>query len=494
MSDNLPSIRANDAERPDPRMLAWLQEINDLWDAVGLAPKQIVKRAADKKLEGINPSSVSRYLHGVLVPVNRTFVDLLLEEKAQITGEPVAAETRERYYRLNRDALEVKRSRNQPHGPQIRQAYDKRDKAEADLRESETKVARLEHELAELQETLVQIQQEHHAAAQAQAAKLEREITELRAKLRRAEQDLDRAKARAEASAKEVDDLLNRLNLASPETDERNVAAHELNLPYGKPFDVATIIETLRKIGLDGYAEDVAGRVAEAVEVTYALGVARLLQVLREFDANDQAAILARRAAPDVDVTDAGGVAYLLEQLRTTGDDILAKTLAERAVPEVEVVEISNLFGIANLLKALDHPDTRPLAYDLVARVVRQSPIAEPYQAATLIHTVRALNAPGWTQLLAERATADVDVTNTEGVTKLLQQLRGIGDETLITSLVERAAPRVHVHHSGHRQQFLAQLRELGRHDLADALDRRATKPLTPTDPDNPAGAFGSPA
>ncbi|TMR07373.1 hypothetical protein ETD83_01100 [Actinomadura soli] len=164
--------------------------------------------------------------------------------------------------------------------------------------------------------------------------------------------------------------------------------------------DVATLLEELRRLGVQKPAWALAEWAAREVEVSNSWSVVRILVELRKLHPQS-ALLLAERAVPDVNVTDAFDLLQMLLELRKLNAWALAKALAERAIP---VVRISSTFYMAQMLQEVRRLDPQ-LALALAERAVLAAETSNPFDIVLLLEELRGMGAHGLAEKLGQRTS-----------------------------------------------------------------------------------------
>ena len=275
--------------------------------------------------------------------------------------------------------------------------------------------------------------------------------------------------------------LLNALRKAGAEQQaaallRRDPAAHA---PLDDPYDVAALLDALREAGAHEQAAALLRRDPAAhAPLDDPYDVAALLDALREAGAHEQAAALLRRdPAAHACLDSPFDVARLLGSLREAGAHEQAAALADRAAAHVP---LDNLRGLGRLLGSLREAGAHEQAAALADRI----PLDNPYAVAWLLDSQREAGAEQQAAAVLRRDPAGhAPLDDPRGVAWLLDSLRQAGAEQQAAALLRRD-PAAHVCLDGPYAVtwLLDSLREAGAHEQAAAVLRRDPAGHAPLD------------
>ncbi|GAB3436860.1 hypothetical protein GCM10027436_16070 [Actinophytocola sediminis] len=240
------------------------------------------------------------------------------------------------------------------------------------------------------------------------------------------------------------------------------------------PWRVAALIETLGGIGAAKQSVELLRRALTHPTSHQPDGVARLLHAARAIGANEQFTHLAERAATTIAIDDLSGAGRLLLALHHAGADEHAAQFAERLAAQAALNEPD---AVAWLISALGKVGADECIADLVRRdPATHAALDNPGAVAWLLGTLRELGETDQVaRLIARDPAAHAALENLEAVAWLISELHDLGQEHQATQLAIRVAGRATPVQSDGVDLLLQQLRAMGADELITTLTQRLT-------------------
>ena len=237
---------------------------------------------------------------------------------------------------------------------------------------------------------------------------------------------------------------------------------------------IADLLNGLRGNGAnEAIASLLARDPAAHVNLSDPLGVAQLLSTLDTGLTRWQAArLLARDPASQADLENVDGVAWLVKALWSAGDRIAAAALTNRAAD----AGLNNPGIVAGLLGALVHLGASDAVASLLARdPAAQVDLSDMHAVAELLKKLCFAEAGQAIVVLADRAAAQANLTNSAGIAELLNAMARAGVEREVARLLARN-PAAHADLSDIDgvAQLLTELRKAGASEAIAVLADRA--------------------
>jgi hypothetical protein len=203
--------------------------------------------------------------------------------------------------------------------------------------------------------------------------------------------------------------------------------------------DVARLMLTFRRFGMESEARELAVRAASASSISDPYDLMKLIDVLRLIGVRDAMDELLKRAPEEqVELDDEYWLGPLLESLINAGAKSAATSLALRITTHNPGGPSEDLVGLATGIVVLCG---REVGEEFLRRMARQLQITDASTAAALIEALQKLGMGADISGLLERNSVDrVRLEGIPSVTRLLRVLREAGAGAAAASLAARAA------------------------------------------------------